>query len=116
MGGASKTLYVGNYQNICDLITYGDNYVKFPTCTINGEYNFDKEGKYNIEIIVTDSSNNSTNFNMTINIIKPKETNNTNNTTKPSKVLFSEVYNTYKSENTKIWIDGDVDINVMFLK
>lgn len=114
-GGSNKTFYIGNSQDICDLVMYGDNFDKNPVCTIEGDYDFNKEAKYKVKAIVTDSSGNKTDFNMTLNIVKPQKNNNNSTTnTEPSKVLFSDVYNTYKNNNTKIGIDvsrwqGDVD-------
>lgn len=113
-GGTSKTFYVGNEQDICNLVMYGDNYDKEPVCTIEGKYDFNKIGKYNITVVVTDSSNNSTEFNMNLKIIEPSENTNTNANGEPSNVLFADVVNAYKSDKTKIGIDvsrwqGDVD-------
>lgn len=116
-GESNKTFYVGNEQNICNLVMYGDNYDKNPKCIIKGSYDFNEVGKYKIKIVITDSSNNSSNFNMTLNIID-KQNNNKNNNKKTeiSKVQFTDVYETYKTDSTKIGIDvsrwqGDIDYN-----
>lgn len=116
-GGPNKTFYVGNEQNICDLVMYGDNYDRDPQCTVDGDYDFNKVGTYKVKISVTDSSSNRNNFNMTINVIDPPKKNDkdTNNTkAEPTKVLFSDVLDKYKTEDTEIGIDvsrwqGDVD-------
>ncbi len=121
-GGANKTFLTGNEQDICNLVMYGDNYDKEPICTTDGEYDFNTPGSYKVKIIVTDSSKNMNNFNMTLNIIEPVKnddnSNNSNTETKQEKVDFTNIYNNYKKDNTKIGIDvsrwqGDIDYNAV---
>ena len=65
-GSSSKTVKVGYEGNLCNTVTYGDNYDGQVECHVEGDYDFNKVGKYNIEIVVTDVSGNSTNYKVTL--------------------------------------------------
>ena len=88
-----------------------DNYDARPNCYIEGTYNFDEIGTYNLKYIAVDSSNNKTekNFKLTV---KPKEKNNKKQ--EESYIAYEDIVKKHKTENTKIGIDiskwqGEVD-------
>ncbi len=112
-GSSSKTVKVGYEGNLCNSVTYGDNYDGQPECHVEGDYDFNKVGKYNIEIVVTDVSGNSTNYKMTLNVVDEIKSNN-NSGGGSSKLQFSDAYERYKTDSTELGIDvsewqGDVD-------
>lgn len=112
-GSSSKTVKVGYEGNLCNSVTYGDNYDGQPECHVEGDYDFNKVGKYNIEIVVTDVSGNSTNYKMTLNVVDEIKSNN-NSGGNSTKLQFSDAYKKYKTDSTELGIDvsewqGDVD-------
>ena len=118
-GSSSKTVKVGYEGNLCNTVTYGDNYDGQVECHVEGDYDFNKVGKYNIEIVVTDVSGNSTNYKVTLNVVDEIKSNNNNNNNNNSggvstKLQFSDAYKKYKTDSTELGIDvsewqGDID-------
>lgn len=111
-GSSSKTVKVGYEGNLCNTVTYGDNYDGQPECHVEGDYDFNKVGKYNIEIVVTDVSGNRANYKVTLNVVDEIKSN--NNSGGGSKLQFSDAYKKYKTDHTELGIDvsewqGDVD-------
>ena len=100
-GSSSRTVLVGYEGNLCNGVTYGDNY--------------ETAGKYNVELVVTDVSGNSTNYNVTVNVVEEIASNNNNSGGgSTSKLAFSDAYRKYKADNTELGIDvsewqGDID-------
>ena len=112
-GSSSKMVEVGYDGNLCNSVTYGDNYDGQPECRIIGEVDYNKVGTYDIEIVVTDVSGNSTNYNITLRVVEQIKSNNGGGGSS-SKLSFSDALNKYKSENTELGIDvsewqGDID-------
>lgn len=110
--GTSKTIELNYDKDICNLITYGDNYTGNIKCQIEGDYDLSKIGAYKLLYTLSDSSNNETKVNVTLNVV------NKINSTTPSKTktYFKDIYNTHKKDNTEIGIDvsrwqEDIDFN-----
>ncbi|MBR6137598.1 MAG: hypothetical protein IKQ06_05535 [Bacilli bacterium] len=108
----SKTVYTGYDGDLAKSLFCGDNYDPNPKCTIEGEYDVNTPGVYDLKFIGEDQSGNkSTNsFSLTIKD-KPKSTGGGGNT---SYTSFEEVKEKYKAENTKFGIDvshwqGDIN-------
>lgn len=113
-GSSSKTVEVGYDGELCNSYTYGDNYDGQPICTVEGDYDFNTVGKYVVEIVVTDVSGNSTNYNVTLNVVEEIRSNNNGGGGTSSKLAFSDAYARYKSDHTELGIDvsewqGDVN-------
>ena len=114
-GSSSRTVLVGYEGNLCNGITYGDNYDGQPECRIEGDIDFETAGKYDVELVVTDVSGNSTNYNVTVNVVEEIASNNNNSGGgSTSKLAFSDAYSKYKKDNTELGIDvsewqGDID-------
>lgn len=104
LGGTSKTILVGQEYNFCDNLFYGDNYDKSLKCEADIDVDYTKEGTYNGDVTVIDSSGNKDTKSIKLNIIKeyPKS-NNSNNTS--TQILFSDIVSKHKSDNTLIGID-----------
>ena len=114
-GSSSRTVLVGYEGNLCNGITYGDNYDGQPECRVEGDIDFETAGKYDVELVVTDVSGNSTNYNVTVNVVEEIASNNNNSGGgSTSKLAFSDAYSKYKKDNTELGIDvsewqGDID-------
>ena len=113
LSSGERYVSVGSDVYLCDFIMYGDEYDNEPVCRVEGEYDLNTVGKYNIKYIVSDESGNEEYFETILNVIKPK---NNSSTTQKTNTYFKDVYNKHKNKNTKIGIDvsrwqGDVDYN-----
>ena len=113
-GSSSRTVEVGYEGNLCNGYTYGDNYDGQPECSVVGEYDFNQVGTYDIEIVVTDVSGNSANYNVTLNVVRDITSNNNGGGGTTSRLQFSDALERFRSENIELGIDvsewqGDVD-------
>ena len=113
-GSSSRTVEVGYEGNLCNNYTYGDNYDGQPECSVVGEYDFNTVGRYDIEIVVTDVSGNSTNYDVTLNVVRDITSNNNGGGGTSTKLQFSDALERYGNENVELGIDvsewqGDVD-------
>lgn len=113
-GGTNKTINKGYEGDLCDIITYGDNYDGYVSCRIEGDYNINEVGTYNLKYILFDSSNNTKEVKVTLNVREKSNSTSTSRSTK--KTYFSDVINKYKNSDNEIGIDvskwqGDIDFN-----
>ena len=108
-------------------ILCGDDLDDNPECKIEGYYNTNVGGNYDLKFVATDKSGNQTIKPFTLYVkdpnknIPPKGNSNTNNTTTvpqtlPSRTYLTDVIARHKNENTKIGIDvsryqGDIDFD-----
>lgn len=109
--GTNKTVVKGYEGDLCNIITYGDNYDGIVNCSIEGDYDLSIEGTYKLLYKLTDSSNNIKEVNVILNVVNKL---NNNKTTNSKKHLFSDIYNKYKNDANEIGIDvskwqGDID-------
>jgi len=108
-------LEVGSDKGLEEAIFCADDYDDIIECNIKGEYDLNRVGKYDLEMIATDKSGNSTNKKFTLNIIKKKiNSGNTSNNNPVKYTDFNNFYKKYKNDNTMIGLDiskwqGDVD-------
>lgn len=110
--GKSYNVVKGSVDNLLDKIMCGDNYDTNPVCVIEGEYDLDTVGSYNLVFKATDSSNNISEKKFTLNVNDPS--NNKGNKGNKEVTEFSEIIKNYKNDNTEIGIDvskwqGDID-------
>ena len=84
----------------------GDNYDPNPKCTIEGDYDLNTTGEYNVTFKGVDSSNNISTHSF---ILKVTEKSNSKNTSSNSSYTdytsFNDIVKEYKNNNTKIGID-----------
>ena len=100
---------VGNTKKLEELIMCGDDYDDNPTCTITGEYDFNKIGNYKLTFEAVDFSGNKTSKDFILKVVKSSNSNYNTST-----IPFRSLYNEYKTNNTLIGIDvskwqGDID-------
>ena len=125
----STSVYLNQDIYPCDDAVFADNYDNLPKCIIDGELDLTKAGTYNVEYLLTDSSNNETRKKLSVKVIDPnnkdknKNNNKNNNSSsnkqnttisKDSKNKIADVIKKYKNDNTMIGIDvsryqGDID-------
>ncbi len=101
--GTNKTVNINYDKDMCNLITYGDNYTGDVKCEINGNYDLNKVGTYQLIYNLSDSSNNVNKVNVTLNVVKPS--NSPSPSTPSVKTDFKDIYNNYKTDKTEIGID-----------
>ena len=115
----SYSARVGSNLNLEDEIFCTDNYDSNPTCKIEGTYDLNKAGTYNLTYVATDSNKNEERINFTLNVYEPAPAT-TTQTPAPAEereevvTAFNDVVATHKDENTEIGIDvskwqGDID-------
>lgn len=90
----------------------GDNYDNNPKCFLEGNYDLNKVGSYQVTFTGIDSSNNKSTNTFTLNVKEPSKSN--NETTEKKYTDFNDIVKKYKNKNTKIGIDvshwqGDID-------
>ena len=115
----SYSAKVGSDLNLEDEIFCADNYDSNPTCKIEGTYDLNTAGTYNLTYVATDSNKNEERINFTLNVYEPAPAT-TTQTPAPAEereevvTAFNDVVATHKDENTEIGIDvskwqGDID-------
>lgn len=115
-GSGSKTITLNYDKDLCNLITYADNYDRDLTCNIEGDYDLTKEGSYKIKFIIKDDALNEANHNLTLNVKKSNGNSNNNSSTKKENLSFTDAIKNYKTDALEIGIDvskwqGDIDFN-----
>lgn len=108
-----RTILLNGKTNFCDDIVFGDNYDREPKCRIDGIIDNKNVGKYLVEYVITDSSNNERRKKLTVNVIEKYETTNKVKQEKQN-LKFSDVIENHKNDSTMIGIDisryqGDID-------
>lgn len=104
----------GSKIKLEDKILCGDNYDSNPRCTITGNYDLNKKGKYPLTFTATDSSGNTTVKNFTLNVYEKSKSSSSGESAEISYTSFKEFIKKYKNDNTEIGIDvsfwqGDID-------
>ena len=110
---SSVTAYKGNNVNLVNKAICADNYDKKPNCYIEGDYDINKIGKYNLKYIAVDSNNNKNEKEFVLDVKEKKKSNNNTNTSR-NKYLIKDLIKEHKNDKTMIGIDvsswqGNVD-------
>ena len=111
LSSGDRYVTVGSDVWLCDYIMYGDLYDNEPVCRVEGEYDLNTIGDYNIKYIVSDDAGNEEYFETVLHVVKEIKT-----STKQTITYFSNVYNKFKNDKTLIGIDvsnwqGNIDFN-----
>ena len=107
----SYSARVGSDLHLEDEILCADNYDNKPNCRIEGDYDLNTAGTYNLTYVATDSSNNEERVNFTLNVYDPapaievEEKVVEEEPEKPVVTAFNDVVKAHKDENTEIGID-----------
>ena len=107
---SSKTIYKDEEVNLCEKISYIDNYDSKVKCYIDGNVNYNEVGTYNLKYVIEDKSNNVDSKEFTLNIIEketnpPSSTNNPPSVDEPDYINFSDIKKNYKNKKTMVGID-----------
>ena len=117
----SYSAKTGSDLNLENEIFCADNYDNNPTCKIEGEYDLNTAGTYNLTYVAIDSSNNETRQDFTLNIYDPapieakeEQPQKEQKEAEPAVTAFNDIVNTHKEKNTEIGIDvskwqGDIN-------
>ena len=102
--GGSSTVKVekGKSINLVNKFMCGDNYDDKPKCYIEGDYDLNTLGTYDLTYVAEDSSGNKSTKKFKLKVIN-KTTSSSSSTVKRTKI--SEYIKKYKNEKTKIGID-----------
>lgn len=113
---STMTVTKGTNKKLTDTILAGDNCDSNPTRIIEGDYDLNEVGNYNLKYIIRDASGNETSQKFTLKVVEPaKGGNNTNmNNGDDNRKQFSDCIKTYKNDETEIGIDvskwqGEID-------
>lgn len=112
--GTTKTVSIGYEGDLCNLITYGDNYDGYIKCEIVGKYNLNKKGTYKLKYYLSDNSNNTKEVTVTLKVKEKNKGGNTSNNTEKEKIEFVDIISKYKTDTTEVGIDvskwqGNID-------
>lgn len=112
-GNNTYTVNVGYKGDLTKLMLSGDDLDDHPRREIIGEYNLDEVGSYTLEYLITDAHGNQRSKQFTLQVVEPKEPNNTPDYTLP-KLPLTKVIKNHKTTQTMIGIDvsswqGEID-------
>lgn len=112
---STMTVPVGYNKDILYTVLSGDECDSKPVRKIEGDYDLNKEGSYNLKYIITDASGNKAEKDFILKVVPKGQT---SKATQREKVLFSVCLSKYKNENTSLGIDvskwqGDIDWNAV---
>ena len=119
---SSYTARVGSDLNLEEEIFCADNYDSNPNCKIEGTYDLNTAGTYNLTYVATDSSDNEEKIDFILNVYDPapvQETQEKETVVEeqaPVVTAFNSVVETHKDDNTEIGIDvsrwqGEIDFS-----
>lgn len=106
------TVVKGSNIDLVNSILCGDNYDNTPNCYIEGNYDIDVVGNYDLQYIGIDSSDNKTIKNFTLKVVEPSS--DSDSSSESITTSFENIISQYKKGNTSIGIDvskwqGEVD-------
>ena len=102
LSSSSYSIKKGANDNIAQKPLCGDNYDKNPNCYIEGEYDVNKVGNYDLKFIAVDTSGNKTEKKFTLKVKSKVETSSSSSS---KKLYLDDAVKKYKNENTMIGID-----------
>lgn len=117
--GSSYTVYVGADKEFYKDIMCGDDLDNKPVCKVEGYYDTNKAGSYDLNFIAYDYSGNQTTHPFTL-YVKERVVNNSKPSTPQviNRTAFSDIITSYKTDKTKIGLDvsgyqGEIDYDAV---
>lgn len=101
-GSSTVTANKGKEIDLVNNFLCGDYLDPTPKRYIEGDYNFNKVGSYNLTYVAEDASGNKSTKDFTLKVVNPTNSSSSSSSTKRD---ISEFINKYKNDNTKIGID-----------
>lgn len=106
------TVYTGNEVDFMKGLMVGDNQSRKPNIIIDGDYDLNQVGIYNLKYVITDDSKNETIQHFKLKVINKPETSDSSNNissttsnTTPKNYLFDDFKKDYKNKDTLVGID-----------
>jgi hypothetical protein len=114
--GSSYKVAVNSDIDLTQKILCGDNYDPNPNCFIEGEYDLNTVGDYDLVFKAIDSSGNEEEQAFTLSVYEPVAS--STQKQEPTYTYFEDIKEKYKSESTKIGLDisswqGDIDFEAL---
>ena len=106
--GNSYSVKVGTDVNLEDKIMCADNYDDNPKCEIEGDYDLNTAGAYNLVFKALDKNGNETKQNFVLNVYEPVVATKSEVTGEKQEVKytdFKEIKSLHKNEDTMVGID-----------
>lgn len=106
--GNSYSVKVGTDVKLEDKIMCADNYDDNPKCEIEGDYDLNTAGAYNLVFKALDKNGNETKQNFVLNVYEPVVTTKSEATGEKQEVKytdFKEIKSLHKNEDTMVGID-----------
>ena len=117
--GSSYTVYVGADKEFYKDIMCGDDLDNKPVCKVEGYYDTNKAGSYDLNFIAYDYSGNQTTHPFTL-YVKERIVNNSKPSTPQviNRTAYSDIITNYKTDKTKIGLDvsgyqGEIDYDAV---
>lgn len=112
----SYTVTKGYDDDLSKKFFCGDNYDDTPSCKIEGEYDTNTVGSYQLTYVAKDKSNNEITKNFTLYVQDPPKNSSNNNYYEIETIDFNKIKKEHKDENTKVGIDvsrwqGDINFS-----
>ena len=111
-----KSTLVNEEIDLCEGVTFIDNYDREPTCNVIGDYDISIPNTYYLTYEIKDKSGNITNKDLTLDVLNEYEYNSShrNITTTYTYTLFDDLQEEYENDNVSLGIDvsiwqGDID-------
>lgn len=101
---SSYSVTVGYQGNLSKSFFCGDNYDDEPSCVVEGDYDVNTIGTYNLTYKATDKSKNETTQKFTL-YVKEKSKNSSSQNEDTYKINVADVISKHKNKNTKIGVD-----------
>ena len=107
LGGTTKSTTVGKKINLVNKFMCGDNHDSRPNCYIDGEYDINKVGTYNLTYVAIDSSGNKSTKAFKLKVKKESKSSgsSSSSTTTPKRTKIKTYINKYKTDKTKVGVD-----------
>ncbi len=107
LGSSSATVYTGSSQkDVINKYLCGDNQTSKPDCHIEGTYDLNKVGEYNVTYVARDDSGNEETKDFKLIVKKkPKSSSSSSSSSSKAKYPIKDYISKYKTEDTMIGID-----------
>lgn len=111
--GSTLSIEKGDREKLEDKIMCADNDTSRPHCFVEGEYDTNIVGKYNLVMKAVDNSGNEASKEFVLNVYEPKQ-NEYKSTSRDTITNYSDIVRNYKNDKTSIGIDvsgwqGEID-------
>jgi GH25 family lysozyme M1 (1,4-beta-N-acetylmuramidase) len=117
IGSSSITIYNGSSTNPVNKLMCGDNETSKPNCYIDGNWNVNKNGTYEVKYTAIDNSGNKSTKDIKIVVKnKPKDSSKSSSSSTKKGTKLAKFIEKYKTDDTLIGIDvsawqGNIDFS-----